>query len=1358
MTTNNISYDEKTIKKLSTKESLINSLSTYTTIESPIGMFSEIFFNATDELLNNNNPEKKIVITWDKSTESPLEKTHKITVKDTGRGIPIKSLKSATGELHVTGKSWNAKKNNESAYKQSVGVNGLGAKLVSYLSYYAKYTVCRDGEKVELVYKDGVQGHMKNLAPLDGEKSFTEVEFEPVNEYFQNSLTFKNVYNLIKDIYFLLDDIEIVLINKISEETFEFKNTKGLLHYYDTHLNTEEEELLFEPLVFKEEIAWTEFDFTFSYHNKFTSSLDSGINAWVLKEWGTIVNGYKTLMLDVIKDIAEYSGKKLPPLLKIEHIMPWFIGFMHLFYNGYIKFEGQTKKKVLSTDFLPALKLLKTNIVNKLITQPKVVEKILEKVEKNYQVLQQVEKNNSNAFKEINKTAKKAKPIKLTDSTNNEPLSSELYIVEGDSAGGTMIKVREPKKHAILKLKGKPKNVIEDSIESCFKNNEIQTIISAMWWIGKEFIIEKLKYNKIIITADQDTDGFHIGSLLITFFHKFYPEIINKWYLYRCMTPLFVLTSPKEKLYFYTTQQKEEYLKQHKSSLKNTVITRFKGLGEMNQEQYKDFILGKNQKLQRITNKDAEQNTQTVEDIMGKDAFKKWEFLQTYQRQNDEEIVAKKTEELAFVIKDWMKEYGDYVLENRAIPNVYDGLKNVNRRILWSMWKNGIKNAWNKRKVISIVWGALEYHPHGDSSVEGALVTMTTAWKNNIPLLEGQGNFGSDLNHEPAAWRYIEAKLSKFVEDVLFKNLTSKTTYWEDNYDGRLQEPLQFPSVIPMSLVFPQSGIAIGTTCDVPPFNLGEVCDALIAYVRKGWNINIYDYILWPDFPSQWTLISPIEVLKGNEKSFKLRANIESFKEKGKVYLAIRELTYWQDYEKFKADLYELVNNKTINKNSSIRNEVKKFSDNCGKGKIEFLLELRSEQDIDIVKEKLYRKTWLETNIQFKPKFLKVEDGKKFFDKYDLLDVIKEFVVFRKQTLNKYFQEKIDEAMITLSNLDAKKTVIDGLDLFFKIVKSSNSRAEFIKKLMEWFRINEGQANYIATSATQTLINSDFKELVNKISEIKNDIKEWKEIINNEETKKEYMIKEWKDIKKKYSWDRLTKIVDESAIKKINLNTVENKYEDKEYLVVITNNHILKTGAKRDIEKIIEKFKESNENVLAYFNSRTMENVFVVVNTANGSEVIAIKNYQIEEDKNILLQTFYKTPIKEVLWWYGASKEEDYLFIYKENRGFRIKGSNIIKERKFKVNKKELAFFNSISNIINGLWYSTTAGELSMKVIWENKKGKHFETSINITEIPELSNPWTWNYIGKSGIEKAKYSFSFIPAPVEETTPIIEYN
>lgn len=1365
--TQNINYDEKTIKKLSTKESLINSLSTYTTIESPIWMFSEIFFNATDELLNNANSNKKITITWDKSTESPLEKTHKIIVKDSWRGIPIKSLKSATGELHVTGKSGNAKKNNESAYKQSVGVNGLGAKLVSYLSYYAKYTVCRDWELVELVYKDWNQGNLKNL-PLNGtQPSFTEVEFEPVNEYFQNPITFKNLYNLIKDIFFLLEDIEITLINKITEETFEFKNTKGLKHYYDTHLNTEEEELLFEPLVFKETVGDSEFDFTFSYHNKFTNSIDSGINGWVLKEWGTIVSWYKNLMLDVIKDIADFTWRKIPPL-KVEHIMPGFIGFMHLFYNGYIKFEWQTKKKVLSTDFLNNLKLLKTTIVNKLITEPNLITIILDKVEKNYQVLTQLEKNNSNAFKEINKVTKKAKPIKLTDSTSNEPLSSELYIVEGDSAGGTMIKVREPKKHAILKLRWKPKNVIEDSIESCFKNQEIQTLISAMGWIGKEFVIEKLKYKKIIITADQDTDGFHIWSLLITFFHKFYPEIINKGYLYRCMTPLFVLTSPKEKLYFYTTQQKDEYVKKHKWSLKNTIITRFKGLGEMNQEQYKDFILWANQKLQKVTNKDAETNTQTIEDIMWKDAFKKWEFLQTYVRQHDDEIVSKKNEELSYVIKDWMKEYGDYVLENRAIPNVFDWLKNVNRRILWSMWKNGIKNAWNKRKVISIVWWALEYHPHGDSSVEGALVSMTTEWKNNIPLLEWQGNFGSDLNHEPAAWRYIEAKLSKFVEDVLFRNLTKTTTYWEDNYDWRLQEPLQFPSVIPLSLIFPQSGIAIGTTCDMPPFNLNEVCDALIAYVKKGGEINLNKYILWPDFPSGWMVISPEEVMNGNDKSFKTRANIDVVKEKWKVFLVIRELTYWQDYEKFKWELFELVNNKTANKNSSLRNEVKKFTDNCGKGKIEFLLELRWESDIDVVKEKLYKKTGLESNIQFKPKFLKVEEAKKLFDKYGLMDIIKDFVVFRKQSLNKYFQEKIDDAMQVLSNLDAKRIVIEWLDLFFKIVKTSNSRAEFIQKLMDNFRINESQANYIATSATQTLINSDFQDLLKKIKEIKEEITHYKELITNDEKKKEYMIDEWKEIKKKYGWERKTKIIQEDDIKKVNLNTVENKYEDKEYLIVATKNYILKTWAKRDINKIEEKFKEMNEEIIGYFNSRTMENVYVVSNTENGSEVIAIKNYQIEEDKNTLIQTFHKTPIKEVLGIYWMDKKEDYLFIYKENRGFRIKAPNIVKERKFKINKKELAYFNSLSNIVKELWYNTpfVAEQIFLKVVGENKKGKPFETYLNMLEIPELSNPWTWNYIGKSWIEKAKYIFSFeereleqkVDDEINKSEEIIKYN
>jgi len=252
MSKSNNKYDEKSIKDLSKhpRKMLENSLWTYTDPNSPIGMTMEAIFNSTDELQNNKiNKDKKIIIEWDERKDE--KKWNIVTVKDNGRWIPLWKLETVTSKMNTTWKSKMGREDGTSGYKESVWVNGIGMKLVTYLSHFAKYTIQRDQKKVELLYKDWKKEYMKKLKYNKEEGSFTKIEFSPDNSFFHKALTFKEVHNVIKNIYFMYDDLKFIVKNKISNEDYEYKNTKWLDHYYDREEFKSAKFLLENPIKLK---------------------------------------------------------------------------------------------------------------------------------------------------------------------------------------------------------------------------------------------------------------------------------------------------------------------------------------------------------------------------------------------------------------------------------------------------------------------------------------------------------------------------------------------------------------------------------------------------------------------------------------------------------------------------------------------------------------------------------------------------------------------------------------------------------------------------------------------------------------------------------------------------------------------------------------------------------------------------------------------------------------------------------------------------------------------------------------------------------------------------------------------------
>jgi len=526
-----------------------------------------------------------------------MQKDGGICIKDNGRGVPVDihpAKKVATIRvvytiLHAGGKFGN------SAYKVSGGLHGVGSSVVNALSTHMVVEVRRNVLIYRDEYKNG--GHPVTILNKDGSlepsgkcaksDTGTTVTFYPDPEIFE-TIEFKAdvIKKKLKEIAYLNKNLKLIFIDENTGEEKVYIEEDGIKSFVK-YINRDIQVLHSEPVYIEGSSGDIEVEVAFQYTSNFSEQINPYCNRINVVDGGTLVTGFKTALtrvmnqyareLGVLKDKDEnFDGKDirngLVAIISIKHPDP--------------QFEGQTKTKLGNTDAKTAVEdVFGTEVQRYFDKNVDILRTILDNSLKSYNARKASDKARNAVLKQLNDVDTKSK---LAACTSRKPEECEVYIVEGDSAGGTVKTARNRHTQAVLPLRGKILNVEKATLEKILLNNEIKSMIAAFGCgIGDEFDITKLRYDKIIILTDADVDGAHISTLLLTFFYRFMPELIYSGKIYRGLPPLYKVdyTNGKKKNSEYIFNDFElEKFKKNKSN-KITGIQRYKGLGEMDAEQ-----------------------------------------------------------------------------------------------------------------------------------------------------------------------------------------------------------------------------------------------------------------------------------------------------------------------------------------------------------------------------------------------------------------------------------------------------------------------------------------------------------------------------------------------------------------------------------------------------------------------------------------------------------------------------------------------------------------------------------------------------------------------------------------------------
>lgn len=498
-------------------------------------------------------------------------------------------------------------------------------------------------------------------------------------------------------------------------------------------------------------------------------------------------------------------------------------------------------------------------------------------------------------------------------------------------------------------------------------------------------------------------------------------------------------------------------------------------------------------------------------------------------------------------IEEQMKSaYIDYsmsVIVSRALPDVRDGLKPVHRRVLYGMSELGILSNRPYKKSARIVGEVLgKYHPHGDSSVYMTMVRMAQEWSLRYQLIDGQGNFGSIDGDSPAAMRYTEARMSKIAEETL-SDLDKNTVDFQPNFDESLNEPAVLPTRIPNLLINGASGIAVGMATNMPPHNLSDTIDAIIAYVDNN-EIEIPELtsiIKAPDFPTGGIIYG----YRGVEEAYETgrgrivlrgKAHIETL-ESGRERIIITEIPYMVNKAELIIKIAELVNEKKIEGISNVNDE----SDRDG---MRIVIDIKKDEISNVVLNKLYKYTYLQTS--FSVNNIALVKGRPRL--LNLKELIRYFIDHRHEVVVRRTQYELDQAEKRAHILEGLIIASDNIDEVIAIIRGSKTPDEARERLMDRFALTEIQARAIVEMRLRQLTGLEQDKLRNEYEEITKFIDKCKEILANKDIRMKIIKDELLVIKNQYGDERKTEIVPNAE----EFNP-EDFYADEEMVITISH-------------------------------------------------------------------------------------------------------------------------------------------------------------------------------------------------------------
>ena len=566
-----------------------------------------------------------------------INKDNSITVIDDGRGIPI-GIQKKTGIpavevvftiLHAGGKFGGG------GYKVSGGLHGVGASVVNALSNWLEVEVTRDGKVYKQRYERGkVMYKLKEIGEAPADKSGTKVTFLPDDTIFEQTVyDFDTLRNRLREIAFLTKGLRITLTDLREEpakvRSFHYEGgIKEFVQYLNRHKTP-----LYEKVIYCEGMKNDVMvEVALQHNDSYNESTYSFVNNIVTPEGGTHLTGFKAAITKVFNDYARKNGilKDKDDNLSGDDLREGLTAVISV-KIGNPQFEGQTKQKLGNSEARPAVEGIVTEQLTYFLEQNPDVAKIIVNKATLAQRARIAARKARDVARKANLGDNMALPGKLADCSDKDPKNCEIYIVEGDSAGGSAKTARSRATQAILPLRGKILNVEKARIDRILGNEEIKAMITAFGTgIHENFDISKLRYNKIIIMTDADVDGAHIATLLLTFFYRFMPDLIRKGHVYLAQPPLYKLEKNKKIWYAYSDDELNRILNEVGRD-QNNKIQRYKGLGEMDPEQLWETTMDPERRILlkvAIDDDDESEIDMTFNVLMGDKVEPRREFIE----------------------------------------------------------------------------------------------------------------------------------------------------------------------------------------------------------------------------------------------------------------------------------------------------------------------------------------------------------------------------------------------------------------------------------------------------------------------------------------------------------------------------------------------------------------------------------------------------------------------------------------------------------------------------------------------------------------------------------------------------------
>ena len=624
----NIDYGADQIQVLEGLEAVRKRPGMYIGSTGPRGLHHlvyEIVDNSIDEALAGYCDKIKVTIHPDNS----------VSVEDNGRGIPV-DIHTQTGKpavevaltiLHAGGKFGGR------GYKVSGGLHGVGMSVVNALSEWLEVWVKRDGKLYHQIYERGTP-----IIPVEeigvSEDSGTIITFKPDYEIFEElEINAETIVLRLRELAFLNGGLTISLIDERTDEEQVFHNEGGIIDFV-RFLNKNKDILHSNPIYFKCEKDQVIIEAALQYNNSYIENIYSFANNIRTQEGGTHEIGFRTALTRIMNDYARKNNllKENENNLLGEDIREGISAIISVKVPD-PQFEGQTKTKLGNTEIRGIVDSAFTAEFGIYLEEnPAVAKKLVEK-SINAARAREAARKAKELVRRKNALENSTLPGKLADCSSRDPAEGELFIVEGDSAGGSAKQGRDRRFQAILPLRGKILNVEKARLDRILNNEEIRALITAMGTgISEDFDLTKARYHKLVIMTDADVDGAHIRTLLLTFFYRYMRDLIDQGYVYIAQPPLYRLKKGKEQYYLYSDQELDQQLK--KIGRHNYSIQRYKGLGEMNPEQLWDTTMDPaTRTILQVTIEDAMEADEIFTTLMGDKVEPRKQFILTHARE-----------------------------------------------------------------------------------------------------------------------------------------------------------------------------------------------------------------------------------------------------------------------------------------------------------------------------------------------------------------------------------------------------------------------------------------------------------------------------------------------------------------------------------------------------------------------------------------------------------------------------------------------------------------------------------------------------------------------------------------------------